>query len=142
MDKNYKIIIGLLVIIVLILLSGVMMISNSKEIPLQEDQFGFLKIDTPKDSYFSVEVNHGTKILLTNKGDYSDEAFAIMTKSKNEDNSDTGAFVFQNQTGDIEVYKSDDTYRVDRIVGDYRIMVRGDDLDLITRMINTAEIVE
>lgn len=64
-----------------------------------------------------------------------------MTRDKKADAS-PGEYVFQNRTDNIDIYKhsKDDEYRVDKIVGNYRVVIRGTNLDLITDMINTAKV--
>lgn len=80
-------------------------------------------------------------MAITNKGNYGKEAFAILTRDKNSD-VNAGEYVFQNKTNDINIYKhsKDDEYRIDKIVGNYKVVIRGTDLDLITKMINTAKV--
>ena len=140
MDK--KIIFGgILTIIVLIgIITLIMPTTANTDVPLEENHFNFLTISVPKGSDFSIEVDQGSSMAITNKGNYGKEAFAILTRDKNADAS-PGEYVFQNTTDNIEIYKhsKDDEYRVDKIVGNYRVVIRGTDLDLITNMINTAK---
>ena len=112
----------------------------STDIPLEEDNYNFLTISVPKGSDFSIEVDQGANMAITNKGNYNQEAFAILTKEKTDDVS-AGEYVFQNKTGEINIYKhsKNDEYRVDKIVGNYKIVIRGTDLNLITEMLNTAK---
>lgn len=80
-------------------------------------------------------------MAITNKGNYGKEAFAILTRDKNSD-VNAGEYVFQNKTNDINIYKhsKDDEYRIDKIVGNYKVVIRGTDLDLITKMINQQKL--
>ena len=141
MDK--KIIFGgILTIVVLMgIITLIMPTTATTDIPLEEKQFNFLTISVPKGSDFTIEVDQGSSMAITNKGNYGKEAFAILTRDKNSD-VNAGEYVFQNKTNDINIYKhsKDDEYRIDKIVGNYKVVIRGTDLDLITKMINTAKV--
>lgn len=133
---------GILTIIVLMCIIVLMMPTTADtDVALEEECFNFLTISVPKGSDFSIEVDQGSSMAITNKGNYDKEAFAILTRDKNADAS-PGEYVFKNTTDNIDIYKhsKNDEYRVDKIVGNYRVVIRGSDLDLITNMINTAKI--
>ena len=133
---------GILTIVVLMgIITLIMPTTANPDIPLEENQFNFLTISVPKGSDFTIEVDHGSSMAITNKGNYGKEAFAILTRDKNSD-VNPGEYVFQIKTNDINIYKhsKDDEYRIDKIVGNYKVVIRGTDLDLITKMINTAKV--
>ena len=133
---------GILTIVVLMgIITLIMPTTATTDIPLEEKQFNFLTISVPKGSDFTIEVDQGSSMAITNKGNYGKEAFAILTRDKNGDASH-GEYVFQNKTNGIDIYKhsKDDEYRVDKIVGNYKVVIRGTNLDLITDMINTAKV--
>ena len=91
---------GILVIVVLMgIITLIMPTTANADIPLEENQFNFLTISVPKDSDFSIEVDHGSSMAITNKGNYGKEAFAILTRDKNSAAS-PGEYVFQNRTND------------------------------------------
>ena len=133
---------GILTIVVLMgIITLIMPTTATTDIPLEEKQFNFLTISVPKGSDFTIEVDQGSSMAITNKGNYGKEAFAILTRDKNGDTS-SGEYIFQNKTNGIDIYKhsKDDEYRVDKMVGNYKVVIRGTNLNLITDMINTAKV--
>lgn len=139
---NKKVIVGaILSIIVIIFIVNMVMPLMSSNVPLEEKSFKFLTISVPSGSDFSIEVNMGDKLLMTNTGSYEGEASAIFTKF-NSDENDTGVYKLQNTTQDLKIYKGPKDYRVDKEMGNYKVMIQGNNLDLIIKMINTAKIDE
>ena len=137
MDK--KIIFGvILTVFMIICIVGARPTTAGTDVHLEEAHFKFLTISVPEESEFSLEIDQGDNLGIINHKDNKGGVFAILTRLKDADVPD-GNYVFQNTTGDINIYKSDDDYRVDKVVGDYRVFIRGTNLNLIMEMLNTAK---
>ena len=135
-----KIFISLIIIVIVAFVGAFMLFTASSDATLVEQNFNFLTISVPSGSDFFIDVDLGTSMTLTNNAKYSKEARTVIVEPA-PFNENTGYFVFQNKTGDVTIYKheSEDYYRVDRIVGNYNVIVIGTDLDLITKMVETAK---
>lgn len=126
-----KVIVGVILgIIAIIFIVNIVMPSMISNVPLEEHYYNFLTISVPEGPDFSIEVDMGDRLLMTNKGLYENDVSAIFTKI-NSDENDTGVYKLQNTTQDLKIYKGPDDYRVDKVMGNYKVMIRGKNLDLM-----------
>ena len=126
-----KVIVGVILgIIAIIFIVNIVMPSMISNVPLEEHYYNFLTISVPEGSDFSIEVDMGDRLLMTNKGLYENDVSAIFTKI-NSDENDTGVYKLQNTTQDLKIYKDLDDYSVDKVMGNYKVMIRGKNLDLM-----------
>ena len=93
-----KVIVGVILgIIAIIFIVNIVMPSMISNVPLEEHYYNFLTISVPEGSDFSIEVDMGDRLLMTNKGLYENDVSAIFTKI-NSDENDTGVYKLQNTT--------------------------------------------
>ncbi len=147
--KNYKIIIGLLGIIIVLLIiiavftSGIMTLQD-KPVELKSYDFEYLTMDVPKGSEFEEysSVGKGTTYWAIGYSNSNDEIHElIMVWISNYENSPTYGFI--EKEGNLEIFKGpyNNSYTIQKHIDGYYIQVSGmNGLDILKEIANSIEV--